>query len=281
MHKTYILDTNILLEDPNAISILRNGSENKIIIPRVVLLELDNLKKSNKRHLVSKAVKAIEENLCCIEFIETSYSTKTHVDSILLKDISDAKNNCSISRDAILVTNDRLLRCIAKGVCNTEAEPFIKASPILEESELFNGISEEAFPLDNSFVFKNGQPLFFDGDKYLKLGTPEKIWGVLPNSIQQSMACYLFLREQTDIISIQSVAGLGKSYLALACALYLVFEKNKFKNIKIVKPNIEIGREMGFLPGDLDEKMYPFARPMLDLLEKLNEILEKGDSEDG
>ena len=73
MKKNYVIDTNILLDDCNCIRILRNGAENKVYIPKTVLLELDHLKRDPaKRHLVSKAVDAILENFDHIEFIDTA-----------------------------------------------------------------------------------------------------------------------------------------------------------------------------------------------------------------
>jgi len=78
------------------------------------------------------------------------------------------------------------------------------------------------------------------------------------------------LAEHVDLISIQSEAGFGKTHLALASALYLILEKKLFDKIYILKPTIEIGAKLGFLPGDIKEKLEPYTKYVFDLLQKLH-----------
>jgi PhoH-like ATPase len=78
--------------------------------------------------------------------------------------------------------------------------------------------------------------------------------------------------EDIHIVSIQSDAGYGKSYLALAVALYLVLEKKVHDKIYVVKPMIEIGQKLGYLPGSIEEKMEPYTRYVSDLLVKLHKL---------
>lgn len=274
MNKIYILDTNVLLEDENAITVLRNGQENRIIIPEVVLLELDALKKTNKNSLVRKAVSALEDSLSFIEILPTTYDGSISVDRQLLKDIqlSDIEGT--------LVTNDRLFR-INAALNNIPSEPYLQSSPVLAESELFNGISETEI---NSFVYKEGQCYFRDSKhKEKRIINYKDIWTVTPNSQTQLMAFNLLLKPTIDIISIQSVAGMGKTYVTLASALYLTFQLKQYKKIIVVRPTHEQGKELGFLPGNLDEKMFPFSRPIYDLLEQLNDLRPISDlyKEDG
>jgi PhoH-like ATPase len=75
------------------------------------------------------------------------------------------------------------------------------------------------------------------------------------------------------IVSVQSNAGYGKSFLALAAALALVLEKKIYDKIYAVKPMIEIGQKMGYLPGGVDEKMEPYTRYISDLVRKLHRML--------
>ena len=74
------------------------------------------------------------------------------------------------------------------------------------------------------------------------------------------------------IVSMQSDAGYGKSYLALATALYLVMEKKAYEKIFVVKPMIEIGQKLGYLPGRVEEKMEPYTRYISDLMIKLHRL---------
>jgi phosphate starvation-inducible PhoH-like protein len=76
-------------------------------------------------------------------------------------------------------------------------------------------------------------------------------------------------------------AGSGKSYLAVACAVDAL-EKNKVKRIILVRPAVEAGERLGFLPGDLAQKVDPYLRPLYDALydmlgvEKVEQFIEKG-----
>lgn len=78
--------------------------------------------------------------------------------------------------------------------------------------------------------------------------------------------------EHVDLVSIQSEAGFGKTYLALAAALFMVLERKDYDKIFVVKPTIEIGSKMGFLPGDVGEKMEPYMKYIYDLLLKLHRL---------
>ena len=60
-------------------------------------------------------------------------------------------------------------------------------------------------------------------------------------------------------------AGTGKTYLAVACAIYFL-EKDLIKKIFLVRPAIEAGEKLGFLPGDLSEKVNPYLQPIYDAL---------------
>jgi PhoH-like ATPase len=88
----------------------------------------------------------------------------------------------------------------------------------------------------------------------------------------QNLAMELMTHPGIDIVSVQSEAGYGKSYLALAAALYLVLERKAYQKIYVIKPTIEIGQKLGYLPGRLEEKMEPYTRYIADLLAKLHRL---------
>ena len=95
---------------------------------------------------------------------------------------------------------------------------------------------------------------------------------MLPRTVYQNLALELMTSEEIPIVSIQSEAGYGKSHLALASALYLTLEKKRFNKIYVVKPMIEIGQKLGFLPGSLREKMEPYNKYISDLVLKLHGV---------
>lgn len=269
--KNYILDTNVLIENPQSVLTLRNGNDNNIFIPYHVLIELNQLKTNNRvRHIVSKVVDVLLDNKDQITFIHNDSSispfTEEIVDNYILKEIKSS----SEIENPILVTNDRILQLQAR-MSNIACEEFKDSKPFESESQLYTGFCENGeTPPPNSFSWSEGKPLFHSptGDEIINFTL--SVWNVKPRSIYQNLAMFLMQHPSIDLVSVQSEAGFGKTYLALATALYLVLEKRFFDKIYVVKPTIELGSKLGFLPGDIKEKMEPYVKYIQDLLLKLH-----------
>ena len=88
------------------------------------------------------------------------------------------------------------------------------------------------------------------------------------------------IRKETLVFSV-GPAGTGKTYLAVAMAVSALFEK-QFKRIVLARPAVEAGEKLGFLPGDIAEKVNPYLRPLYDALEDMMDLervrrfIEKG-----
>ncbi len=271
--KDYILDTNVLLEDPRALVKLRNGSENNVYIPYHVLLELDKLKKDPR---LGQTVARVVEHL--IQFpnqftiLQPDSSVggphDTHMDHHILNEITR-----SGIKTPILVTNDRILQIQAslKGI---QSEVYRESMPFRSEAEHFTGFVDDpdgAPP--NCFMWnEKRKPLFFGPDGEKVIDFQHRIWNLVPRNIYQNLALELLVHPDLPIVSIQSEAGYGKSFLALAAALHLTQQVKSHEKIYVVKPMIEIGKKMGYLPGKLMEKMEPYNRYITDLLLKLHRM---------
>ena len=102
---------------------------------------------------------------------------------------------------------------------------------------------------------------------------------VTPKSVNQRR--YLDAIEQSDIVFGVGPAGTGKTYLAMAQAVTYLLEK-KVSRIILARPAVEAGEKLGFLPGDLQEKVNPYLRPLYDALydmietERAERLLERG-----
>jgi PhoH-like ATPase len=94
----------------------------------------------------------------------------------------------------------------------------------------------------------------------------------MPRTLFQNLALELMVNDDIHILSIQSDAGYGKSFLALAAALYLVLQKKRYDKVYVIKPMIEIGQKLGYLPGKIEEKMEPYTRYISDLMIKLHHL---------
>ena len=110
--------------------------------------------------------------------------------------------------------------------------------------------------------------------------TPKK--SVIPRSEKQKN--YVRALKESDIVISSGPAGTGKTYLAVAVALTMLLEK-RIERIILSRPAVEAGERLGFLPGDMREKVDPYLRPLYDSLydlldfEKIQKRIEIGDIE--
>ena len=110
--------------------------------------------------------------------------------------------------------------------------------------------------------------------------TPKK--SIIPRSERQKN--YVRALRQSDIIISSGPAGTGKTFLAVAVALTMLLDK-KVERIILSRPAVEAGERLGFLPGDMKEKVDPYLRPLYDSLydifdfEKIQRMIEIGDIE--
>ncbi|MBU1228917.1 MAG: PhoH family protein [Proteobacteria bacterium] len=271
--KNFVLDTNVLIENPKCINALRNGNENRIHIPYTVLTELDGLKRDARiGHVVAQAVTSIMEDPKVLIFPPNGhhFTPDMSADDRILREIGHQTGLA----EPILVTNDRILQLKAR-VFGIPSEGYRDSVPFQSESQIYTGFVEEGEePVPNSFRWESGVPVFHGSDGPKAITYSHEIWGSKPRTVYQNLALELMLDPRLDLVSLQSEAGYGKTFLALAAALYLTLERkdNPYKRIYLVKPIIEIGAKMGYLPGDVEEKMGPYVRYITDLLLKLHEM---------
>ncbi len=95
------------------------------------------------------------------------------------------------------------------------------------------------------------------------------IWGVRAKSTRQNFALNLLLDPEIDLVTLAGAAGTGKTYMALAAALHLVYEERRFERIIITRETVSMGENIGFLPGTEEEKMAPWMGAIHDNLESL------------
>src|SRR5690606_16709201 len=86
---------------------------------------------------------------------------------------------------------------------------------------------------------------------------------------EQSFALDLLLDDKIQLVSLIGMAGTGKTLLALAAGLAGVVEDGAYSRLLISRPVMPMGRDLGFLPGDVDEKLAPWMQPLYDNLEYL------------
>ena len=95
------------------------------------------------------------------------------------------------------------------------------------------------------------------------------VWGVSPRNKEQMFSLDLLMNPNIPIVTLFGRAGSGKTLLALAAGLEQVLEKTTYKKLVVSRPIQPMGRDIGFLPGTLEEKMLPWLMPIQDNLEYL------------
>jgi PhoH-like ATPase len=97
----------------------------------------------------------------------------------------------------------------------------------------------------------------------------EGVMGVRPRNKEQSFAFDLLLDESIRLVTLVGKAGTGKTLLALAAGLKRTVEDGAYTRMLVSRPVMPLGRDIGFLPGDVDEKLNPWMQPIFDNLEFL------------
>lgn len=106
------------------------------------------------------------------------------------------------------------------------------------------------------------------------------VWGIRPRNKEQHYALDLLLQDEVKLVTLVGKAGTGKTLLALAAGLQKVIEEQAFHKLLVSRPVFPLGRDIGFLPGDIEEKLNPWMQPIYDNIELLLG-LSKSDRKDG
>ena len=109
---------------------------------------------------------------------------------------------------------------------------------------------------------------YIERSKVLKNVAPSSIWNIQPRNLEQIAAIDLLLDPSIDILALVGKAGTGKTLLALAAALHSL-GAGENRKILISRPIIPMGKDLGYLPGDIEEKISPWMKPIFDNLEFL------------
>jgi PhoH-like ATPase len=199
----------------------------------------------------------------------------------------------------ILVTKDINLRIKADalGLCAEDYETdHVKAG------DLYPGTFELAVPPDAFAAFRNSGilPLNGDGPRYpneyctltsaanpkqsllarvdessgclVPIREQEPIWGIRAQNREQRYALDALLAERVRLVTLSGKAGTGKTLLAVAAGLHQVARSRDFRRLVIARPTVPVGKELGFLPGTLEEKLDPWMQPIHDALDMLGDL---------
>jgi PhoH-like ATPase len=103
-----------------------------------------------------------------------------------------------------------------------------------------------------------------------RVGGRPRVFGVSPRDVRQTFALDMLMDPAVPCVSLMGMAGTGKTFLALAAGLEQVVEAGAYRRLSVYRPLVAVGRqEVGYLPGDLDEKLQPWMAAVYDNLYSL------------
>ena len=217
------------------------------------------------------------------------------------------------NKDVVFVSRDENLRTKA----NTLNVPTISyQGPRRDDSNLYSGIhhcevskkklrnlNQQSFisieevqsELDENIKFFPNQGLLLNNpevpeedvlaiynqskNKFLTVSKEQGVWGIRPRNLEQRLALALLVDPNISIVTLSGKAGTGKTLLALAVGLQQMMVDNIYSRMLVSRPIFPMGRDLGFLPGDTQEKLSPWMQPIFDNLELLiNNTSEKKSS---
>jgi len=188
-----------------------------------------------------------------------------------LKELEKITNTSIYSRgNSILLKNTPEKNEIIKNAIQFLVDQFLN-NGTLEKKDIESSVNK--FMIDEKVTNKSGNVEYI-------IKTPKK--SVIPRSEKQKN--YIRALKESDIVISAGPAGTGKTFLAVAVALTMLLEK-KIERIILSRPAVEAGERLGFLPGDMREKVDPYLRPLYDSLydlldfEKIQKKIEVGDIE--
>jgi PhoH-like ATPase len=312
--KIFIIDTNVLLHDYTCIY---NFEENDVVIPIVVLEELDKFKRGNDlinfhaREFTRELDKLAGDMLLTANIplgeglgslhIETgkeyservfqSFPEKTADHRILA--ITDYVCQENKTKTVVLITKDINLRMKAKSlgliaqdyqndkVANID--DLYKGIQTIEgvNPEVINKLYEAPEGVNISdlkieadlkghqfFILRNNGSSalghYNPVNKMLTRVIKQTTYGIDPRNAEQTFAFEALANPDIQLVSLTGKAGTGKTLLALASALQ---QHKRYKQIFLARPIVPLAnRDMGFLPGDVKEKMDPYMQPLFDNL---------------
>ena len=99
------------------------------------------------------------------------------------------------------------------------------------------------------------------------ISNDSSIWGIHPRNPEQNFALDALLNEKILFVSLMGKAGTGKTLLALAAGLHKTIDQGAYKKMLVSRPVFPMGRDIGYLPGDIEQKLNPWMQPVFDSLD--------------
>ncbi|MFZ9281654.1 MAG: PhoH family protein [Prochlorococcaceae cyanobacterium] len=331
MRKTFVLDTNVLLHDPEA---LLRFEDNLVVIPIEVVEEIDRFKrdpseKGRNARAVSRLLDDLRSQGNLADGVAITGTNGGQLKVVFCRSETLAQlppelkagngdNNIlavaleqrlgevmGSQQPVVLVTKDTNLRIKADAV-GLIAQDYTTDKVAI--ADLYAGICELWLSADQMDQLRLGdglpvaaiaptaaglgdlqanegvtlidqaQPAHTMLARYnaltgtlqpLQRANKAKLGRIQPRNKEQTFALDLLLDPAVPLVTLVGKAGTGKTLLAIAAGLHQVADERLYERLLVTRPVISLGKEIGFLPGDLEEKMGPWMQPIIDNLDYL------------
>ncbi|MFN9548475.1 MAG: PhoH family protein [Cyanobacteriota bacterium] len=328
MRKTFVLDTNVLLHDPLA---LTRFQDNAVVVPIEVVEEIDRFKrdpseKGRNARQVSRLLDQLRQKGNLADGVPIDADSGGMLKVVFcrgetlaqlppeLKGGNGDNNILAVALEqrlqevmgshlpVVLVTKDTNLRIKADAVgltaqdyttdkvdiadlypgfcevwASAEQMDRVKGQGGLPEADLAAGhpalVANEGVTLVDQAQPNHTLLARYHGESAalqpLQRVPKVRLGAIQPRNREQTFALDLLLDPEIQLVTLIGKAGTGKTLLALAAGLHMVADERAYDRLLVTRPVIPLGKDIGFLPGDIQEKMGPWMQPIIDNLDFL------------
>lgn len=321
MKKHYVLDTNVLLHDPQAIFAF---DDNNVYVPIYCIEELDGFKRElselgrNARE-TSRILDSFRDDGSLADGVSMStngqfrviftsgnheklmpvhykeFAQSHQMDNLIVKSALDLRDE--LKEEIIFVTKDTNLR-IRADVLGLHAIDYDTRHNNV--SEVYSGIAEidvETDFIENLYregFIETGEAKNYFYNQYIVIKNQSRenqtalawvnkkedrfelirdfkkpVWSIKPRNKEQVFALHALLNDDIRLVTLIGKAGTGKTLIAVAAGLQKTVREEKYKKLLVSRPVFPLGRDLGYLPGSVEEKLNPWMQPIYDNLEFL------------
>ncbi len=306
--KTFVVDTNVLLHNPNAIFLF---ADNEVIIPFDVIEELDSFKANNddlgrNARTVIRHLDRLRAQGSLAEGVDVK-ETGGRVRVVLEEDQKLCPGLTANTPDNRIICTAHALKQQGKRVVfiSKDINARIKSDTMgivtedfqaqrVDFERLYTGFQEAVVAgdaIDTLFQTKtlklSLENLYANEYVLLKDRADEShtalsryradlnalvpvrarrgpVFGIMARNVQQTMALDLLLDDSVKLVSLIGSAGTGKTLLAIAAGMTKVLNEQVYQKLLVARPIMPLGRDIGYLPGDKDEKLTAWMQPIFD-----------------
>lgn len=293
MKKIFVLDTNVLIHDPEA---FLHFDDNDVVLPITVIEELDKLKRgtgeipySARQTLrlidsyretgnLSNGITlpnggtlrvAIEEGTCL--------ERQTDDNRIICTALTLAKMNghgkpiILVSKDTSVRIKADALKIITQDYLRDKTTIFQKYGNVLSDDQSINNIHSVKYLHSGDRIFR-----VYGEENMEMIRRQRTVMSISPKNIEQECAIDALMNTGINVVALTGHAGTGKTLLTLAAGLYFCTKTQskgtseyprRYEQVMVARPIVPLGNDIGYLPGDVREKLQPWMQPIFDNLD--------------